>query len=171
MPVWGRPDSKTSRAGLPVVPGPVRWDVPPVFCTLLWWLSGATFQYAWPVYFFIHPSGWLSACGPNFFHFFFFRRCHRASAPQGRPRPVQGDVCGGRPGCAGRKHSRLGLGIFGCASCRLNHEQGSRCARDDNAAARPRQPLCNNCLLSGILCAHVLGALLSLRAPSWDTWE
>lgn len=141
-PVWGRPDSKTSRAGLPVVLGPVRWERATSVLYPAWWPSGTTFQYAWPVYFFIHPSGWLSACGPNLLHFFFcfFRRCHRVSAPQGRPRPVQGDaVHGGRRGCAGRKHSRLGPGILGCASCRLNHEQGSRCARDDNAAACPPQ--------------------------------
>lgn len=42
---------------------------------------------------------------------------------------------------------------------------GSRCARDDNAAACPRQPLCNQ-LSSLCPCA---GALLSLRPPSLDT--
>lgn len=167
-PGWGRTDSKTSTAGPPVVLAPLDENVPPLFCTLLWWPSEATFQYAWRVCFFIHPSGWLSACGPNLLLFFFpcfFRRCQRVSAPRGRPRPR-----GGQTWLCRQEALAAGPGIFGCASCRLNHEQGSRCARDDNAAC-PRQPLCNQ--LSSQRRALSLGAWgpVSLPAPSLDTWE
>lgn len=91
-----------------------------------------------------YPSGWLAVRGLFFFWVFFslffvlfcffYRRCHRVSPSRGRPWLVQEgrhapwQAQEGR-GCAGRKHSWLGPGIFGCASCQLNHEQGSRCTQ------------------------------------------
>lgn len=91
----------------------------------------------------IHLAGFLHVgliCFIFFLSFCFFRRRPRVCVPHGRPWPVRGD----RPGHAGRKRWRLGPGVLGCASCRLNHEQGSRCARDGNAnAACPGQPLCH----------------------------
>lgn len=139
-PGWGRPDSKTSTAGLPVVLGPARWErATSVLCTASV-AFGATFQYAWPVCFFLHPSGRLSARGPNwlcFSLFCFFRRCPGGSARGGRPRPAQGTALAVRAGSAGGWARYLGLCFLS-----LNHGQGSRCARDGGAAC-PRQPLCN----------------------------
>lgn len=115
----------------------------------------------------IHLAGFLPVGLIYFFFFFpcFFRRCQRVSAPRGWPRPH-----GGQTWLCRQEALAAGPGIFGCASCQLNHEQGSRCARDDNAAC-PRQPLCNQ--LSSQRRALSLGAWgpVSLPAPSLDTWE
>lgn len=125
-------------------------NMPPAFYTLLWWPSGATFQCAWPDFFSsIQLTGFLCV-GLIYliFFLFFFRRSHGVSPPRGGVPPtssteeagVLGDKRaerGGR-GCAGRKHSSVGPGIFVRASCQLNHEQGSRCTQRRRLRCLPR---------------------------------
>lgn len=86
----------------------------------------------------IHLAGFLHV---GLIYFFLFpvssEGVSECQLPMGGHGPHRGQTW-----LCGQEALAAGPGIFGCASCRLNHEQRSRCAWDDNAA-RPRLPLCN----------------------------